>query len=48
MGITKTAHIMVRLTEPQKKQLEAVAEEAGMNVSEYVRHLILKALGIVK
>lgn len=48
MGITKSATVMVRLTEPQKAQLEAAAEAAGMNVSEYVRHLILKDLGIVK
>lgn len=47
MGIKKNAPIMIRLTEPQKAKLEAAAEAAGMNVSEYVRLLILKDLKIV-
>jgi uncharacterized protein (DUF1778 family) len=48
MGIKKNAPITIRLTEPQKEMLEKAAEEAGLNVSEYVRLLVLKDLKIVK
>lgn len=48
MATNKSVQLGVRFTVEQKELLEKVASEAGMNMSEYVRVLVLKALGIIK
>lgn len=48
MSTKKGSFIAVRLTDAQKALLVARAKETGMNVSEYVRYLVLKALDIIK
>lgn len=48
MPAKKGSFIAVRLTDAQKALLVARADESGLSVSEYVRHLVLNALGIIK
>ena len=46
--MVKDAIITLRLTPEHKELLQKKAKESGMQVSEYIRILILKDLGIVK
>lgn len=42
----KTKSVLIRLTENQKNELEKVAKDNEMNVSEYIRY-ILKREGAI-
>lgn len=44
LSVTKTTDITFRLTEKQKNAISERAQQKGMNVSEYLRFLILKDL----
>ena len=44
----KDAYIHIRITQGQKEVLTAKAEAAGLNLSEYVRILVLRDLEIIK
>lgn len=40
--MAKTKQVLIRLTEKQKNDLEKVAKDEEMNVSEYIRYLLKK------
>lgn len=44
----KEAQITVRMTVEQKETLREKAENTGLDISAYVRILILKDLGLIK
>lgn len=47
MEVKKNAVITIRLTDQQRALLGEAAKAAGLNVSEYVRLLILKDVKLI-